>query len=253
MSTPQMDPDEYFLLTVVREDPAPMQFLADPDRGLGFNLPDPPDLFDEKLVETLARLFERGDIIAQEMRWYRDENGVACSDCVGDPYMPSRSQIECALRHDFLLYYQFTPQGSARWEIAANVNWDNFIWDLGDPVCREREVMATTREAVEHYMTLDFDRDPFPIEHEVCVPDTIRWETLMPWQATYWKTLPIGRRMTCTLQAVEVSAPESFDAAVGQMQTKKINCSHWQHGNRWFRLPDASEPLHPYIDQYRHP
>lgn len=246
-----MDPDEYFLLTVVREDPAPMQFLADPDRGLGFNLPDPPDLFDEKLVETLARLFERGDIIAQEMRWYRDENGVACSDCVGDPFMPSRSQIECALRHDFLLYYQFTPQGSARWEIAANVNWDNFIWDLWSLDPDGLEITATSREIIEWYIARE--ARPFPQKRHVPVSSTIRWETLMPWQATYWKTLPIGHRMTCTLQTVEVSAPESFDAAVGQMQTKKINCSHWQHGNRWFRLPDASEPLHPYIDQYRHP
>ena len=60
MQDVEMNRDEYSLLTAAREDPVSLQFLADTDRGLGLNLPDPPDLFGEKLVDTLLRIFERG-------------------------------------------------------------------------------------------------------------------------------------------------------------------------------------------------
>jgi hypothetical protein len=209
MNESLMNPDEYFLLTAAREYSVLMRWLNAPRREEGFNLPDPPDLWGAKLVETLMGLFERGDIVAQNKKDLERP---------GEIFTPTREQVEAALAGRLTFDYLLTAQGGARWEIAAEADWDKYLLDLMSTKPAELEVTATTREAVERYMLPDTRWNPFPDEHDAPVPGTIRWKILRPWRATYWRTLPIGYQMTCSVHTAKLAVPESCKEVVGQIQ-----------------------------------
>lgn len=146
-----------------------------------------------KLLVVLERMFERGDLFLE----YRDRHEQSYRTQV-----PSRSEIETALymtRAEGIdqsehVFYGVTARGGAQWETLSHPQWDHF-YDEGygiDPY--EGEMTASTRDLIEERLALI----PFDAFIKAIVPESVRWSVLQPWEATYWKQLPIGYRIEFT-------------------------------------------------------
>ena len=89
-------------------------------------------------------------------------------------------------------WYYLTPQGGARWEAVANPNWDIFFGGrIGyDP--DEAYLESKNRDLLKRKLGLsEF------LSSVVHIPGSEKWEILKPWQATYWKNLPMGWHHKC--------------------------------------------------------
>ena len=94
---------------------------------------------------------------------------------------------------DSCLVYRLSPSGGDTWEQFARPDWNKYLVSSESEQNRhEWTLTGTTRDLVQHWRNLGANFDagfPFPLA------GTERWEMLQPWQATYWKTLPIGHRL----------------------------------------------------------
>ena len=108
---------------------------------------------------------------------------------------PDREQLEVYCR-DKSLCYRLTQEGGAAWETFTRPDWSKFVWQ-GGPVCDEnfqpptlRVFEASIREVLDSLLNLarslvvDLDEA------------SISWEQLKPWKPKYWKTLPLGCRLS---------------------------------------------------------
>jgi hypothetical protein len=89
--------------------------------------------------------------------------------------------------------YGLTEKGGARWEIEAQADWSRYLQDSelhGRDRPRVREIVGGDRERFESYVS----RGMVEMGH-VPDPASERSDVLTPWQATYWKTLPVGYRL----------------------------------------------------------
>lgn len=136
------------------------------------------------LVDTMHKLFAEGLIVAHKFG--------KSDDC----FVLSPKQIEKALdeRKDKKEhYYRLTKKGGEYWEAFASPQWDYFIYrEYGLP----DDSGAWVGELV--CMTKDFLEDYFQsLRYHVyeIYENTIKWDVLRPWEATYWKELPIGHRV----------------------------------------------------------
>ncbi len=88
------------------------------------------------------------------------------------------------------LLYGLTERGAARWKAHAAPDWGRYLrhgfgFDSGTG-----EAEGGTRDLVERWLSAQRDLgDERPVE------DSIRWEVLRPWKATYWKSMPAGHRV----------------------------------------------------------
>ena len=82
-------------------------------------------------------------------------------------------------------WYHLTPEGGAVWESLTRPDWSRYCtgaWEPGQS-CLE----AGSRERLEEELTWQA-ADPWSVR----VPGSDEWTVLRPWEATYWKTLPVG-------------------------------------------------------------
>jgi hypothetical protein len=176
---------EAWLLEVAVRAHIPLNFLAEDEEKIYLQFAHPGHhLNREQLVETLEGLLHRGEIIVRE----REREG----------FIPTRSQLEEAViplgftewkercESGRVLYYGLTPAGAERWEQAAAPNWDRFFRD-SYPKDKECEIVAGSWERLQELLVnADFLWAMEPIR------DSIVEETIAPWEATCWKTLPPG-------------------------------------------------------------
>jgi hypothetical protein len=84
-------------------------------------------------------------------------------------------------------YYYLTQEGGRIWESFAAPQWDWRIESrcyFDDTV----EITAPTEKLLKEYLSL------FPLDDSKIVESSLQFDTVEPWQATYWKQLPIGYR-----------------------------------------------------------
>jgi hypothetical protein len=182
---------EYWLLDAVIGGFRPLGELVHPrgnetyNRALGHLLDYP------QLLDTLDRMFQRGDLIAgaehpDTEEWMR--------------FVPTREDLNIALAHEiFHFQYEVTPQGGALWEMYSAPQWDRHLggpWLSAEELHhydelaqREYGVMIRTvasinRDLVEEYVSLEMQQGTI-----IGAPE---WRTLMPYEATHWKTFPRG-------------------------------------------------------------
>lgn len=111
---------------------------------------------------------------------------------------------------DLCLVYRLSQSGGDTWEQFAHPDWNKYlVSSAGDQNPHEWTLTGTNRDLVQHWRDLGSNFDagfPFPLA------GTERWELLQPWQATYWKTLPIGHRLKFfTSWGRPVSSPPSSE------------------------------------------
>jgi hypothetical protein len=188
---------EAWLLHLAVEAVIPLPFLAMNEQDIVEQLCHPSHrMTRDELLRTLCSLFERGDLIASRV--------------VGEEHVPTAEQVDAALfpppvdrydwfsRPDAPLRYGLTAAGAARWERMAQPDWDRYCWRevhapevaVAEELCEEDAVVvAGSLQRLEE--VLAHGRELWGME----VPaDGVERDTLVPWEATYWKTLPAGHR-----------------------------------------------------------
>lgn len=150
-------------------------------------------LSDAALLETLLHMFAHGDLYLQLSN--RDGRDTALMS-------PSRSFVEATLyanRDQWLtrqqrVFYGVTLQGAAKWERLSTPQWQKFF-EAGyevDPY--QGEIIAAERSTAETLLTMtQYDEGIHTV-----ISDSVAWTICQPWQATYWKVLPIAYRVRFT-------------------------------------------------------
>ncbi len=198
---------EFWLLDCVVETPlCALEWLTAADveqrlqrRGHGLSL--------AALEQTLLRLFEQGLLVAQSLLLQPSYR------LVGDTFVPTAAQVRAALAGEAHLSYSLTPRGGTRWEQLARPDWNRYVAFVAHG--SDIEVIGTDAHLLRHYLT------QLPDQHgDTVVPGSEQWDTLVPWEATYWKVLSRAHRVRCHL-----SRQPGPDAV-----------QHWlQHQPPWYR------------------
>jgi hypothetical protein len=205
-----LDRREYWILAVAIRSWIPVAVLAEPNRAEIFNLPG-PSFTPIELLETLDRLFQRGDLVAQQE--HERDNGQ-------NAFTPARHEVEAALANEIKLYYRLTTQGGARWEAAVRPRWNLFICARCDSETRQCVATASERQLVEQYLAAR----PYQSIGGSRIKGTESWEVLRPWQATYWKTLAVGHQVR---YRVESGGNEEYKPSPAWVKEFTLDTSFW--------------------------
>jgi len=205
MSSP-LDRDEFWLLTNAVESQLPFGILTLPEWPHGDNPDATIDVVLNKrghgldrrqLADTLLRMLGRGWIelsrITQERR---------------PPDSPDHSEMIQMLDERGLfcdgVYYGLTAKGGAVWEAFARPEWDRYVGhtlEFADPDgdnTEVHEIVATDRKRLRRYMEAVAYEMPIEAGSE-------DYTDILPWQATYWKSLPVGVRCTFRVSKLDPS------------------------------------------------
>lgn len=186
---PRLTRGEYWILEAVVTFQFSLSLLVNEEIEMHLNK-ESHGLDRKPLVEILERLFAAGLIEAHKE-----------SD-LDNTYSLNSDQIDIALNvnskienYNNGVYYGLTAKGGRVWEIFAKPDWNNFIDessttsdDYDETGIWESEIICAVREKVEDYFNT-------PDTEEEIILETVIWDEIKPWQATYWKQLPIGYRV----------------------------------------------------------
>lgn len=182
-----MDVLDLWLLEVAMELPTPLHMLAEPNPHIALHMPDDPRFSREELCERLSFLADRGLIRVHEL-----------PDGLEELYSPEQiSRAIDARRPRSYFGYSLTPEGGAAWERHARPDWSRYVNAGEEPTADgpdawviEAVSVEVAEEELRFHETLGDGNQP--------LHDSKRGEELVPWQVTYWKTLPRGYRLRYT-------------------------------------------------------
>ncbi len=185
---PRFTRGEYWLLENVVEDEFAIGALLRSESEF-FNIKG-HGLTRASLGETLYRLLSSGLIYA--------ENEV-------DGFISTSEEIERALNEPESrgyapfddkkpTSYGLTAEGGAQWEAFAAPDWrvyikDGFYWPKGSKCGMWEVICADKRQLGSYYRSFCFYRQ---VEASL---ESMEWDYITPWQATYWKQLEGAYRL----------------------------------------------------------
>jgi hypothetical protein len=170
-----------WLLDLVCEGAFPIHVLVHRELELVVNRSAGHRLSSIELIDILCMLFEEEMLIA---KLYRDPDDFPVE------IIPTQQDIENALEGKLDLHYALTLLGGEQWENFFEPNWNLYI--SGWLEREEVSFSGSDRQIVEKYLpSLRYS------SQQEIVSGSEVWEQLVPWQATYWKTLPSGWQVTC--------------------------------------------------------
>ena len=170
-------------MTTVVEAPAPVEWLAYPNRGEIFNLVDPGFTVAE-LVDRVVSLVNRGDV-----ELVRDDEESTPTEVARQTVMHLFSRE--GRMGPYTGYYGLTRQGGAHWESQTHPQWERFANRWTGPDLSESGIEAHDRDLVGRVLRAW----PYFTDGEVVVSGSEEWRVVGPWHATYWKTLDVGHRV----------------------------------------------------------
>ena len=97
--------------------------------------------------------------------------------------------------------YRLTPAGGAAWERFAGVDWDLFHhsfhrhWGFKLTAGRRMDILHTLAPR-EETLAVVLRAGTFSLKGRVDLRTRPRWGVIRPFRATYWKTLPVGHRLS---------------------------------------------------------
>lgn len=180
--TPSFTRGEYWLLEAVVERRISISLAAADDVTEVLNKSAGHGLSRALLADTFVSLLDKGLIEVMSRG--------------SSPFVPDKMAILAAMdqRSDQpSLSYGLTSEGGRQWELFALPVWSNFIDgtfsypDRGE--VGSAEYVCASKERLEHWFEL--------AKQSLYVQDqpSASWDVVQPWQATYWKILPIGHRV----------------------------------------------------------
>ncbi len=189
----------------------------------------PSNLTTNQIIDILFRLFQDGFLLAIAPADLEFLDAPLINELLTKAFIPSREQIKTVLdRENFRdaeldsefyskeLYFFLTEKGGKQWEFCSNPKWNkyfrrcihnwesvseilrnNYIPPNGSTLCCANRKIGEKIIAIEHLLERP-QFIPYPIK------DSAIWETLTPWNPTYWKTLPCGYAVSYQVKLVEV-------------------------------------------------
>ncbi|RKU33024.1 hypothetical protein C6496_22890 [Candidatus Poribacteria bacterium] len=222
---PRFTRGEYWLLETVAEHEFEVCALIESDlesflgkRGHG--------LTRDALVETLHRLLSSGLIYAKsemkgsistkehielalEERVSWDTHHVFISadgdvELAPDESKPPRIEPVDVRK---ITYYGLTQEGGAQWEAFAAPDWQKYIaggsqpdeseYEVWELICGDKNWRGADKdwpEPVQNWLEEYIESMCFYSQMEVIL-ESVEWDYVTPWQATYWKQLDGGDRV----------------------------------------------------------
>jgi hypothetical protein len=214
--------NEYWFLDVVVEETLCLSALIDESFEQAYNRNGHGLKYNE-IIHTLDRLFQRGNLTAC---YYPSTNLPSIST---EDFVPTIEEIKAGVQEVLpsSLWYKLTQQGAERWELISRPNWNLYI----SPLCSQHEeenqgcIEAGSRQILEEFLMFEL-ANPF----RTVDLSSIEWEELEPWEATYWKTLPIGYQLSYFAEDIPYNSQEdtikanAFDAIYFK----------WKRQNLWY-------------------
>lgn len=92
--------------------------------------------------------------------------------------------------------------------------------------------MDTTRlvSGSQQHLQTYVDLYPYGNSGEIPVANSITWQSIQPWRATYWKTLPVAYQATFQVMAQNHTPVPAWAMA------------KWQDLQEWYTNPFADNP-----------
>lgn len=118
-------------------------------------------------------------------------------------------------------YYGLTPSGGALWEGVARPDWARYIDASYGVDPNDAEVICADPVRLNDYVSSKY-QPCRPISGTVCR------DQVKPWQATYWKMLPLGHRIRYSYDPDESMRP----AGIGNYQHEQA--AWYEEANAWF-------------------
>lgn len=197
-----MNKNEYFLLDIVIEGRHFINVLTKPDIELYLNRIT-PKLSQKQLFIHLKNLFDSGYIVAYKKN--------------GDKFIPTDKEIKKYLyspkKKSIAPPYGLTEKGGALWEEYSFPNWDRYVY--ASYSVNDGEIISADKTLVERYLNLH------PYRGKFIISGSETWDILSPWQATYWKLLPIGYRVQFLYkdQLMQTPVPETIHHQLQDIET----------------------------------
>lgn len=185
LPSPRLTRGEYWLMEIMAEYMIPAGFLGRDDLDMVLNKPL-PGLSQDELLATILELSRQG-LVSYTTRHDEMERQFSSTDQIRDAV----SEESRRGRGKTLLC--LTSKGACVWEAFAAPRWDDFIDEyscfdesLGQYVT---ELICTNLELLQRYL-----KSAYPSLSQID-PSRVWWDTLEPWEATYWKILPKAHRV----------------------------------------------------------
>lgn len=172
------------------------------------------------------------ELLASNYLYLRNPDVRDAQDDGWRPQPWSRASLEqwVAGTTPCLLEYGVTSQGGTWWEQHSQPNWHTFSWIDGSCSTRRTTSITTSSQSFTETV-LKVVCGALAQRDCSLLAETMVWQVLEPWEATYWKTLPYGVRVSFVIPP---SLPK-IEVTDGEMQ-------YWyeQFGiiNRWYTFPD---------------
>jgi hypothetical protein len=97
--------------------------------------------------------------------------------------------------------YGLTPAGGARWETTAEADWSRFYEGFSHEAGGSEDQRVLTAGSLARLHELLDHHTGFL--YEEIVAGSVIEDIVRPWEATYWKTLPVGFRVRCWVKSTE--------------------------------------------------
>jgi hypothetical protein len=225
-----LDRAKFWLLDLVAVGHFPIRILIHNELTIVVNRATGHGLDHTELVKTLLSLFAEEMLVAK--LWKKSSNGEYSQEII-----PTNQNIEDALAGKLDIHYGLSPKGGEEWEKLAKPNWNWFI--NGYHPRGSLDLAGIDRRTLEKYLELK----PYFADEEV-VSGTEIWESLVPWHATSWKTLPSGWQVTCKVRSTDKhlgeNIPLEYEEWLGKIQNWYINpIDQWKNLDRsadWYPI-----------------
>ena len=142
------------------------------------------------LVETLYRLLSAGLIYAEN----EVDGPISTSEEIERALNEPKSRGYAPFDNDKPTFYGLTEEGGAQWEAFAAPDWQSYIkadfyWPKGSECGMWEVICADKRRLGLYYRSFCFYRQ---VEASL---ESMEWDYIAPWQATYWKQLEGAYRL----------------------------------------------------------
>ena len=208
-----MDEHERWVLEAAVDWKLPVRVITGPDAGQRLNRAH-HGLDPEGVIEVLRGLLRQGAIAL-----FRDGQGQHHQ--TEEALRAAVEQGDAGPSPPGSFFYGLTPSGGELWEAVAQPDWARYI-DASygiDP--NDAEVICADPVRLNDYVSSKYQKCR-PISGTVCR------DQVKPWQATYWKMLPLGHRIRYSYDPDESSRPQG----VGRYRLEQA--VWYQEANEWF-------------------
>jgi hypothetical protein len=184
---------------------------------------DPLNLNTKQSINILMDLFEDGTLLGIKSgdldNMKRDYINLSyqpkMEELLSKSFIPSREEVRRAIENEEIdenesnrftgkhLFYFLTPKGGELWESVFKPKWDWYFtrWSMGDSSVINCTNITTIEKLLSIQHLLSYHGDKYS---RYLVSGTEAWQTLTPWQALYWKTLPAGYSISFQTKLIEI-------------------------------------------------